>query len=292
VKQNVLASLVAIVIGSASVPGYSKPATTTIAGRSTVAVTFVANPKDGETSVHKVNQTYEVVGSSTVGSLLLLDQLIETERTAASGYSLARITVKASTISATGTKVVFTIKDRGSTTSRSADDRLLLASDLGCCGANDTHVAYSLENGKRLFFTGGQSSPEVLTLDYMRDRYYVGVHTSGSHRDSDVYGQLIAPREKAMLITVASPIKIRDVVLLTFDSAKQEHLKSPSVRWTQAGDNPHWLQVAGDQPATLEVSVSSSIVVQIPIKGGQFMVDATKMPVGCHVRRVDQKELP
>jgi hypothetical protein len=284
-------ALVLLVTVGSGLPGQAKPADVTAKGQSSISVTLYPDPRVGETTIHKVNRTYDVVPGSRPQELLLLDQTVETEGTPSSGSSLSRVALKVSSVSKAGTSPSFTIEDRGTAASRSDDNVLFIVSDFGCCGSNDTHAVYSLKNGRRLFFAGGQNAPDILTLQVgAESRYYVGVHSTGSHRDAEVYGNLVVKREAAVLITLASPTDTKDALLMTFDRPQSAPVRGADVRWSEPGDissEGRWERVSSERPAILQIGIGGVGQIRIPVKNGQLVLESATIPKGGHLRRVE-----
>jgi hypothetical protein len=275
---------------TASQPRQARAGRSTAKGQSSISITIPADPKDGVTTIHRVNRTYDAIERPS-REVLLLDQTIETNGGPSFGNSVAHVLLKTSTVSARGTRPGFTIDAEGSLATRSDDNALFIVSDIACCGAKDTHAVFSLANGRQLFFTGGQGTPSILSLESGVDRFYVGVHASGSHRDSDVYGNYQQKKNGALLISLASPTEPKDVLLLT-SGLSPAQTYPVAVQWQSAPGSPESTRskrVGANDTASVEVLLTSSAAVRIPIRDGRFLVESATLPAGCRLQHVDLK---
>jgi len=136
------------------------------------------------------------------------------------GFMRKELTVEVFKVDGTIKTKLFRIKAHASDSKIHQDLGILVASSYGCCDSTDAHAVYSLQNGKRLFFAGGDRDPYVFhaywpNTDQAR---LVGVHVSGSERDAEIYtGLAKEDRRRCLLMSLASNAEVFDQVAILFD---------------------------------------------------------------------------
>ncbi|MDB4981317.1 MAG: hypothetical protein JWM82_2069 [Myxococcales bacterium] len=177
---------------------------------------------------------------------------------------------------------LFHFKEHASQSSIREDVGIFVASSYGCCDSTDTHAIYSLKNGRRLFFAGGDRAPYVLDVSWPNtDRArLVGVHVAGSSRDPEVYKGVAADeRHGRILVSLASTAGLFEALALLFDSAISDTPRVIAVDWAVSTDMKVyerqlevWPPKKGQKPAipVVQIALSSGQKISIPLDGDRF----------------------
>jgi len=233
------------------------------------------------------NQTYDLIRAQlgpdrfAWTNLLVHRQQEVVKNVQMDGFLKKELMVEVFEVEGTKKHKLFEFKEPASDSSIREDLGVLVASSYGCCDSTDAHAVYSLKNGKRLFFAGGDKSPYILHVFWPNtDRaYLVGVHVSGSDRDDEVYRGLAEKKgRRRMLVSMASKTAVTDQVAILFDDGDM----SPpveAVEWL-AGKRmkvfDRQLEVwpaKGDQPApvpSIQIRLTGGRNVLIPLDGDHF----------------------
>jgi hypothetical protein len=138
------------------------------------------------------------------------------------GFMRKELTVEVFKVDGMKKIKLFQIKEHASDSKIHQDLGILVASSYGCCDSTDVHAVYSLQNGRRLFFAGGDRDPYIFHVFWPNtDRArLVGVHVSGSERDAEIYkGLAKEKRRRYMLVSLASRAEVFDQVAILFEDA-------------------------------------------------------------------------
>lgn len=245
------------------------------------------------------NQTYDLVriGASDGKSMIVLvhRQQDLVRSVDVEGFLRKSLAVAVWRVDGRKRKLLFRLKEDAEASHIDEGAALLYTSVYGCCGATDTHTVYSLENGRRLFFAGGEREPYVLGLvrTHPHRLQYVAVHVSGSARDRDIYGgTTTAPNPRRIMVSLAAVTGETDRLVLSYDDELQA---SPveEVRWKQSADGQiHGKSQVLSQPVgpstrpILVIAIRNHKPIEIPIEGDHFLLEDISKPAGMDVVRV------
>ena len=256
--------------------------------QSIVTIEEGAGP-EAETRIHRVNRRFDTVQRSKPPGILVLQETIDIEESVAHGYLKTLVTLDATMFSKGRRWPLFSIKAQGSRAALFQGETLYIVTDLGCCGGRDTHSVFSLKNGRRLFVTGGQSEPLLMTLQVgaTGQMYHVGLHSSGTAQDRLIYGAAKPDEADALLVTLASDDEPLQSVVVTLDRHPSRRALSPVARWVKQGtaQDRNWLQARKDESVLLEVVMSPAEVIRIPVREGRM--GSLHLPSGMKARPME-----
>jgi len=197
------------------------------------------------------------------------------------GFMRKELTVEVFKVDGTIKTKLFRIKAHASDSKIHQDLGILVASSYGCCDSTDAHAVYSLQNGKRLFFAGGDRDPYVFHAYWPNtDRArLVGVHVSGSERDAEIYKGLVKiGRRRCLLMSLASKAEVFDQVAILFDDGD----RSPpvaTIEWLPSAEmKVHDRELAvwpskGKKPSPVpmvQIMLASGPKILIPLDGDRI----------------------
>jgi hypothetical protein len=214
------------------------------------------------------------------------------------GFMRKELTVEVFKVQDTKKTKLFQIKEHASDSKIQENLGILVASSYGCCDSTDAHAVYSLQNGRRLFFAGGDRDPYVFHAYWPNtDRArLVGVHVSGSERDTEIYKGL--PKEdkrRCLLISLASKAEVFDQVAILFDDGYMSPPVS-AIEWLPSAEmKVHNRELAvwpskGRQPSPVpmdQITLASDSKILIPLDGDRLgEISAPKEVTAIHLRLV------
>jgi hypothetical protein len=176
---------------------------------------------------------------------------------------------------------LFQIKEHASDSKIHQDLGILVASSYGCCDSTDAHAVYSLQNGKRLFFAGGDRDPYIFHVFWPNtDRArLVGVHVSGSERDAEIYkGRAKERSRRYMLVSLASRTEVFDQVEILFEDGDMSPPVA-AIEWIPSAEmKVHDRQLAvwpskGKQPSPvplIQITLAAGPKILIPLDSDRF----------------------
>ena len=240
------------------------------------------------------NQTYDLVRAQlgpdryTWTNLLVHRQQDLVTNLQMDGFMRKELTVEVFKVDGTKRTKLFQIKEHASDSKIHQDLGILVASSYGCCDSTDAHAVYSLQNGRRLFFAGGDRDPYVFHAYWPNtDRArLVGVHVSGSERDVEIYkGLAKEDRCRCLMMSLASKAEVFDQVAILFDDGNMSPPVA-AIEWLPSAEmKVHDRELAvwpskGKQPSPVplvQITLASGPKILIPLDGDRLgEISATK----------------
>jgi hypothetical protein len=243
--------------------------------------------KEGGAQASVRNQTYDLVRAQlgpdryAWTNLLVHRQQDLVTNLQMDGFMRKELTVEVFKVDGTKKTKLFQIKEHASDSKIHQDLGILVASSYGCCDSTDAHAVYSLQNGRRLFFAGGDRDPYVFHAYWPNtDRArLVGVHVSGSERDAEIYkGLPKEDRRRCLLMSLASKAEAFDQVAILFDDGNMSPPVA-AIEWLPSAEmKVHDRDLAvwpskGKQPSPIplvQITLASGLKVLIPLDGDRF----------------------
>jgi hypothetical protein len=234
------------------------------------------------------NQTYDLVRAglgpdrSALTNLLVHRQQDLVTNVQTDGFLKKELTVSVFKVDALKKTKLFQIKERAEASKIRQDLGIFVATNYGCCDSTDVHIVYSLTNGHRLFFTGGEREPYIFDAFWPntdREQRLVGVHLSGSERDAEIYKGLGNKKGcRCLLVSLASRTELLDRVVIKFGDVDASP-PAVSIGWLPGAEmkvHDQTLEVwpsDRSQPSaapTIQIALSPKEKITIPLGGDRF----------------------